>query len=301
MRKQILWTVALGLCLLAMGAWAQDRGASLTRDNGTPQHVRETTIPGLKSLTTTFVSNNGQDGNMFDVKAETAITIQGFDINICDETPTLVEVYYKVGTSVGFDHNPSAWTLLGNATVYPAGSDVPTPLPVGGLTIPAGATYGLYLTTTGGACGFNYTDGTTDYSNSDLTIYHGFGKSYPFGDTYEPRIWNGTIYYTLGGSAYDLSYLDDFGRSQVCVNSKTGAWQYAVLSGFWKGVYTGKASISKTSDRWTFRSVAGSPRLMLLTVYPQMFRATASLGGSDFVSQLSDRNTKDDPPGCPAK
>ncbi len=101
--------------------------------------------------------------------------------------------------------------------------------------------------------------------------------------------------------AFDLTFLDDYGRSQVCVNSKTGAWQYNVLSGLWKGVYTGKCTVSKTSDRWTFRSVAGSPRLMLLTYYLQMFRATASLGGSDFVSQLSDRNTKDDPAGCSAK
>ncbi len=102
------------------------------------------------------------------------------------------------------------------------------------------------------------------------------------------------------GTGFDLSFQDDYGRSMVCVNSKTGDWQYNVLSGLWKGVYTGKSSISKTADRWTFRSVAGSPRLMLLTFYPQMFRATASLGGSDFVSQLSDRNTKDDPAGCPA-
>jgi len=97
---------------------------------------------------------------------------------------------------------------------------------------------------------------------------------------------------------YDLAYLDDFGRSRVCANSKTGAWQYTVLTGAGKGVYSGKGSVSKTTDRWTFRSQAGSPMLMILTVYQQMFRATASLGGSAFVSQLSDRNTKDDPPGC---
>ncbi len=101
-------------------------------------------------------------------------------------------------------------------------------------------------------------------------------------------------------SPYDMSFSDDFGRSIVCVDSKTGAWQYNVLSGLWKGVYTGKGSVSKTADRWTFRSLAGSPRLMLLTYYPQMFRATASLGGSDFVSQLSDRNTKDSHAVCAA-
>ncbi len=103
------------------------------------------------------------------------------------------------------------------------------------------------------------------------------------------------------GTGFDLSFLDDLGRSQVCANSKTGDWQYTVLSGFGKGVYTGKGTVTKTADRWTVRSLAGSPRLMLLTFFPQLFRATASLGGSDFVSQLSDRNTKDDPPGCSEK
>ncbi len=111
---------------------------------------------------------------------------------------------------------------------------------------------------------------------------------------------NAVSFLSGGCSSFTNSFADDLGRSRVCVNTKTGAWQYNVLSGLWKGVYTGKSSVSKTSDRWTFRSVAGSPRLMLLTFYPQMFRATASLGGSDFVSQLSDRNTKDDPAGCSA-
>ena len=103
------------------------------------------------------------------------------------------------------------------------------------------------------------------------------------------------------GSSYDLSYVDDMGRSLVCASSKTGDWQYVVLSGAGKGVYTGKGSATKLTDRIVVRSVAGSRRLMLLTVWPQLFKATASLGGSDFSSWLSDRNTKDDPPGCSAK
>ncbi len=129
------------------------------------------------------------------------------------------------------------------------------------------------------------------------------GPSYDFTGDVIP-LYHNTVNFLMGGCAaslYDRSFLDDYGRSRVCVNTKTGDWQYTVLSGLWKGSYTGKSSISKTSDRWTFRSLAGSPRLMLLTYYPQMFRATASLGGSDFVSQLSDRSTKDDPPGCSAK
>ncbi len=108
----------------------------------------------------------------------------------------------------------------------------------------------------------------------------------------------GNHQYTLVVSGYDMSFKDDNGRSSACVDSKTGDWMYNVLSGAGRGVYTGKGTVSKTSDRWTFRSAAGSTRLMLLTYYPKMFMATGSYGGSDFVSQLSDRNTKDTPFNC---
>jgi len=121
--------------------------------------------------------------------------------------------------------------------------------------------------------------------------------AYDYGWAYSPKALD-DVFLSGGGSAYDLSYMDDFGRAKVCVNSKTGDWQYKVLSGAGKGTYMGKGSVSKTADRWIFRSVAGSPRLMLLTVWPQLFKATASLGGSDFTSWVSDRNIKDDPPGC---
>ncbi len=107
-----------------------------------------------------------------------------------------------------------------------------------------------------------------------------------------------SLSYVLAIGLYDSSYRDDNGRSSVCLNSKTGDWQYTVLSGAGKGVYTGKGTVTKTTDRWTFRSVAGSPRLMLLTYYPRLFMATGSLGGTDFVSQLYDRTTKDDPFTC---
>ncbi len=114
----------------------------------------------------------------------------------------------------------------------------------------------------------------------------------------DPVGCTGSHEYTLSVSGYDMSFRDDNGRSSVCLNSKTGDWQYTVLSGAGRGVYTGTGTVSKTTDRITFRSSAGSSRLMLVTYYPQMFKATGSYGGSDFVSQLSDRNTKDTPFSC---
>jgi hypothetical protein len=104
----------------------------------------------------------------------------------------------------------------------------------------------------------------------------------------------GTQAYLLRMTSYDLSFIDDNKRSSVCVNSKTGDWQYSVLSGLGKGIYKGKGSVTKTAAQWSFRSAAGSPQLFLLTYYPPMSLASGSLGGGSFVSSLYDKNTKDD-------
>jgi len=147
------------------------------------------------SITTTFARDNAQDGNMFDVKANSAnITITSFDIHVVDTTPVDIEVYYKPGTYSGFENNAGAWTLLGSATVTGAGSGNPTALNIGGLTIMVKDTYGIYITRTDGG-NLEYTNGANKYSNSDITIETGAGNAYPFGSVFTPRTWNGTIYY----------------------------------------------------------------------------------------------------------
>ena len=64
---------------------------------------------------------------------------------------------------------------------------------------PPKTTTGLYVTTTGPSA-INYTNGSSvgaaAAQNGDLRINQGAGKSYPFGSTFQPRIWNGTIHYT---------------------------------------------------------------------------------------------------------
>jgi hypothetical protein len=149
------------------------------------------------SLTTTFASNNGLNGNMFDIDAVSAITINSFDINLAAGTDP-VAVYYKTGTYVGSETNSAVWTLLGTTTVTSTAANTPTHLPLGGIAIPAGGVDGLYITTTDGGT-MEYTNGTTGgpgYSNADLTITQGAGNAYPFGTNFAPRIWNGTVYYT---------------------------------------------------------------------------------------------------------
>ena len=94
--------------------------------------------------------------------------------------------------------------MAGSAMVTGAGLNMPTPVPVTlSINIPAGQTYGFYVTTT--TSGMDYTNGTALgnvlVENADLQILEGTGKNYPFGtSTITPREFNGTIYYEACGS-----------------------------------------------------------------------------------------------------
>lgn len=157
------------------------------------------TVSSAASLSTTFAGGNGQNGNMFDINVLQNITITDFDVNSYAGTGNF-EVYYKAGSYVGSETNAAAWTLLATASnVVSNGAGVATPLNLGlNLSLTAGQTYSFYVTGTNQSV--NYTNGTAAgsayASNTELIFYEGVGKSYPFGATYSPRIWNGTIHYT---------------------------------------------------------------------------------------------------------
>ena len=105
---------------------------------------------------------------------------------------------------------------------------------------------------------------------------------------------------------YDLSFTDDLRRSQVCVSSVTGDWQYTVLSGKYMGVYSGSGIVTGTGNPLQIISVpssSGTKGFMLLnfsmTYWAPRYTASASLKGpGGFSSIMSDRNTRDDVPGC---
>ncbi len=155
------------------------------------------------ALSTPFNQNNGLAGNMFDVTAVKNIEVQSVDVNL-GPSATTVEIWYRPGTYVGHENSPTGWTLAGSASVTGAGINVPTPVPAAlSIHIPAGQTYGFYVTTTGGT--MYYTDGTAvgniAASNADLQIKQGAGKSYPFGtSTFTTRVWNGVIHYQQCGN-----------------------------------------------------------------------------------------------------
>lgn len=168
----------------------------------------EVTEAASGSLTTTYAATNlclssaptGYSGGlMFDITATNTITITSFDTHIIRAGDFGAKVYYKPGSHVGSEDNAAAWTLLGTTTVTSTGYGNPAPVDIGGLTIYAGETYGIYLIMDSGYSLMTY--GEQVYSNSDIQITSGIEmcSTVDFDPSgYLEYIWNGTVYYDLG-------------------------------------------------------------------------------------------------------
>lgn len=154
-------------------------------------------------LTTTYWHNNGQDGIMFDVVSNglNAIEINCIESNWDPGGNINYEVYIKDGSCIGFANNSAAWSLQSSGSVLSAGNGNATLITLDSIIgIECWDTVGIYLTNTGGwNPNANYTNGTSVgqvySSDTDISILEGYGKSYLFGSTYSPRIFNGTIHY----------------------------------------------------------------------------------------------------------
>lgn len=166
---------------------------------------------GAQSLTTTFASDNGRSspdpGNFFDVTVTNpnGLKIIAFDVNVIGTAgvPVQIDVYVTPTTYVGNDTNPAVWTQVGTGRGIAAGRDVPTPIDVDDFYLAPGS-YGMYIHFP--ISGVAYTNGTgtnQNYSNADLALQLGIGRSTLFGGTlFNPRVWNGTIHYFAGQATY---------------------------------------------------------------------------------------------------
>lgn len=152
---------------------------------------------------TSYSSNNGSRGAMFNITATNTITVTGFYANLYGGTTAKYEIYYKAGSYVGSETNAAAWTLGGSVnSLYVAANNVPTDIPIPlSVVIPAGQTYGFYVTNTASG-GLNYISSAvtnvTLATDANLTMTGGVGKAYPFSSTYSYRLFNGTVRYYVG-------------------------------------------------------------------------------------------------------
>ncbi len=150
------------------------------------------------SLSTTFAGGNGYYGSMFDIVALNPIKIKNFTGHVKYGTHQ-IDIYYKTGSHVGFEHNPGAWTLLGSVNV--TGNEAPTLIPFDvNISVSESQTVAFFIAGTGA---FNYSNGSAvgavAAQNDDLQILIGksrmeWGEG---GSIFQPRIWNGTVNYEV--------------------------------------------------------------------------------------------------------
>lgn len=186
-------------------------------------------------LTTTFAGGNGQNGAMFDITALNDVVITNFDGSAFSTGTFSYEIYYKDGSHVGFETNPGAWTLLGTGTVSVTAPNSPHAIPISVcVPIDAGQTAAFYVTTTGSTIAYTNGSGVGNVFASDANIQfkEGVGKSYPFGSTFSPRIWNGIIHYGTGGSsaAGNIMWSTGDTTGTICVAPLATTTYYAWLT-----------------------------------------------------------------------
>ena len=128
---------------------------------------------------------------------------------------------------------------------------------------------------------------------------YGFTSAYVVASVYVDFSWQ--LLGTSAGQGYDLGFMDDYGRSQLCVNSTTGDWQYSVLMGNGAGkVYTGTGTVVNGSGYMRLTATPGSASMLSLMYYTTAHRASATFSYRlDGVSSaLYDANTLDDEVSC---
>jgi hypothetical protein len=201
MRKSIGFLIIFSIITFSFGVPAMavimDDGSDVDLSGITPGTLNATT----GSLSTLLAYNNNGSaggGTYFDLENVGAypLTITSWDVNISFGTFN-ISVYYRPGTSQGFETSSAGWQLMGTDTgVVSFGPNNATPVNVGGLIINPGETYGIAMA--GGPIWY-YTTGTGSnqvYNNGVLELRAGSANNVAFSSSrFTPRVWNGTVHY----------------------------------------------------------------------------------------------------------
>ena len=164
-------------------------------------------LPAQSPLTTLYAGGNGLGGNTavyFDLTVNAPLTINQLDVNALGGTGASVLEFWTVPTTwVGNDTNAAAWTLMGStASVTASAQGTPTVAPITSPFVLTPGTYGVAITYVG-TLGPAYTNGTganQTYSTAEMTLQAGASGGIFTGAINNPRVWNGSIYYSVSGS-----------------------------------------------------------------------------------------------------
>ncbi len=180
---------------------------------------------GVSKLETAFLGGNGLSaagsGNLFDVKIKNpqGLKIASIDMSFWTAGTNDVEIWVTPGTYIGNDNLPSKWVQVsaGTATATAGGYGSRTHVNTDDFFLPPGD-YGMYIISSNGVAYTNGNGTNQNFGNADLELALGTGKNLKFtGSMFNPRIWNGAIFYTADDSAAN----GPFGRG--CIGSNAAS------------------------------------------------------------------------------
>jgi hypothetical protein len=167
------------------------------------------------TIRTIFASNNGGNGNVFDVHNISAATIEltgALEGNFAAGTGGVIQVWHRTDSVLGLGPVVplTGWTFWGEQLYTSEGTDRPTPFDLGSpLSIYPGATFGFLVITSGREQIMNYTELATPtaYSDGALKLITGSGVAFDpsFAVFGQPpinpqlivnRAWNGSLLYS---------------------------------------------------------------------------------------------------------
>ena len=162
------------------------------------------------TITTTFDGGTAQSGAMFDIVTKNLpITIATMDVHTpSNNANDAIEVWTKEDTFVDYEHDPSAWVMVGCGVITGRGFGVPSIIPQQNMDwIRVAATsrksiYTSFVSPSGAYMQYsvsNMVTGEVFVENIHLQVLVGSGMTYYFGPVvYEDRVWNGVLHYMLG-------------------------------------------------------------------------------------------------------
>lgn len=182
-----------------------------------------------ETMVTTFASDNEQNGNFFNVDVTKEVVLTGVEINVDSETPVgssvAVQVYHHAGSFYDVMANPPAWDLIVSTAVTsnPEGVGTPLVFPYP-LVLPRGI-HSLYITRSDSgwvAYKKGMGEGGVVKEDAYIKILEGKGVKYPFGETFDRRIWNGRLNYKVSPITCGLTGVSCSDGSTCCSESCSG-------------------------------------------------------------------------------
>jgi len=168
-------------------------------------------------IETAYDGEVGATGAMFDIRARTdqAVRILSFTLNVYNAVPQCrIRVHTKPGTHRGFESNRAAWTLVADTVTECMGLSKDTMITSSmfseasndELVIQGGSVRAIYIES---EVAFRYSMTYSPYSvfveDNYIQIMEGTGVTEFFKNIFTPRMWNGSLSYSVIKKKGELS------------------------------------------------------------------------------------------------